>query len=100
MQPISFPVINRNPEREYLGAAIWAPWPKWGFLRLWQLLDQTKHFARGRLIKARANPGFPDGLQQSHRARCGDIAGVFRAVETHPDMALCRQVINLFGLDF
>ena len=59
----------------------------------------AEHFRAGGLIELGLDPALQDGIQNPHRAGSGDIGGVFGHIETHPNVALCTQVINLVRLD-
>ena len=39
-------------------------------------------------------PQSANGLKEAQRAKCVCIGGIFRRLETHLHMALCRQIIN------
>ena len=40
----------------------------------------------------------PDRFEQANGARAGDVGGVLGHVETHPDVALRAEVVDLVGL--
>src|ERR1700747_1048275 len=55
---------------------------------LWSFDRFPKHFAARSLIELGLDSCFPYGFQQTDRAQCGYIAGVFRDLKAHQNMAL------------
>ncbi len=99
VQPVALAVVQRHPVRVHLGAPIRAARVERRRLLLRHLLHQPEHFRRTGLVEPRLDAHLADRLEQAHRARGGDVGGVFGRVETHPHVSLGRQVVHLGRLD-
>ena len=98
VEAIAFPIVHRDPVAVHLGGGIRAPGIKWSCFLLGNLLNQSVHLGTGSLIKAGLGHHVPHRIQQPYRADCRHIASEFRDIKAHTDMALRRQIINLFRL--
>src|SRR6476659_2162528 len=78
---VALAIVNGRPICKNLCHAVRTPRPKWRLLSLRRLLSLAEHFAARRLIKARAQSGFADCLQNPNRADAGDVGGVLRNIE-------------------
>jgi len=99
VHPVALAVIHRHPVRVHLGTPIRTARVERRRLLLRHLLHQPEHLRRTGLVEPRLNAHLADRLQQTHRAGGRDIGGVFGRVETHPHVALRRQVVHLGRLD-
>ena len=99
VHPIALAVIHRHPVRVHLGAPIRTARVERRRLLLRHLLHQPEHLRRTGLVEPRLDAHLADRLEQPHRAGGGDVGGVFGRVETHPHVALGRQVVHLGRLN-
>jgi hypothetical protein len=53
-----------------------------------------EHLATRRVVEARRNSSFANSVQQPRRAQRRDVAGIFRNIEAHADVALRAQVVD------
>jgi hypothetical protein len=95
---VAFAGVYGHPVAVDFCASVRAARTKRGFV-LRALIRLAVHFAAGRVVQPCGNSSFTDGVEQAGRSERGDVAGVFRDVETHADVTLRAEVINLIGGD-
>ena len=95
MQAIALPVVHRDPVGVDLRRRVGASRIKRGGLFLRNLLHQSVHLGTRSLIKSGLRSHLPHRIQQPDRSQPRHISRKFRNIETHPHMALRRQIVNL-----
>jgi hypothetical protein len=83
---------------EALGAGIGAARVEGGGLRLGRRRG-TEHLTGGGLVKAAIQAGAVDGFQQAKGAHADRIAGILGDLETHLDVTLGAEIVDLIGPD-
>ena len=68
-------------------------------LSLWHFGDLAKHLGTAGLIKLGLDACLANCLKDANRAQPRHVAGVFGYIETDSHMTLCREVVNLIGLN-
>src|SRR5437764_13454571 len=97
-QTIAFAVICGCPVCIQFRTPVRATRTERGGFRLWSFDGFPEHFAARSLIELGLDSCFSYGFQQAYRAQCGYIAGVFRNLKAHQNMALSAEIIDFVGL--
>ena len=98
VEAVRLAIINSDPIRENLGAAVRTSRIKRSFLGLRHLLNLAEHLARGSLVEPGLDAGFPNRFDKPHGTCSRDVCRVFRAVETNAHMALRREIVDFIRL--
>src|SRR5437588_8139815 len=98
IQTIAFAIVHRRPIGKNLRHSIGTARPKRRAFGLRNLLRFAEHLAAGGLVKTRSDSGFTNCLQNTNRPHASDIRRVLGNVETHADMALGAEMIDLVRL--
>src|SRR5574341_1326631 len=96
---IGLAVVNGHPVGIHLCCAIRTSRIKWSGFSLRHLEDFSEHFAGGRLIELRLQPGLANGFQKTNGPQSCDFSRVLRNVEAHTNVTLCPKVVYFFWLD-
>src|SRR5437764_1378710 len=98
-QTIAFSVICGCPVCIQFRTPVRTTRTERGGFTLWSFDRLPKHFAARSLIELGLDSCFSDGFQQTDRAQCGYIAGVFRDLKAHQYMALSAEIVDFVGLE-
>ena len=97
--PVGLAVIDRGPVGVELGRRVGTAGVEGRGLRLGELPGPAKELAGGGLIEPGPEPHLLDRVQEPERADRVHLGRVLGHLEGNLDMALGRQVVDLFGLD-
>ena len=97
-ETVTFPIVDCHPVGVDLRCGIRAPRVESRFFVLGRR-SRSEHLRRGCLVVPGIDPAPPDGLEKASSAETGGVTRVFRHVEAHPYVTLCRKVVDLVGAD-
>src|SRR4051794_33644191 len=97
-QPKPFAVVDGCPICIEFRATVGTARTKGSGFALRSFGGSPEHLAARSLIEFCLNPRLSYRFQQTDRAHCGYIAGVFRYFKAYQNMALSPQMIDFIGL--
>ena len=97
---IAFAVVLRNPEAVLLGHSVRWTRIERSRLLLWHFLHESEQFGRRSLIDAclLLHPEDTYGFQQAKCSESIRVGRIFRHIEAHFHVALCRKIIYFVRL--
>jgi hypothetical protein len=92
-------IVHSGPMGIDFGDAVRATRMKGSTFALGNFQYLPKHFGAAGLVEPGLNTSLTNRFENPNCAESGYVARVFWYVEADADVRLCRQVVNLIGLD-